>query len=426
MRRLTTGLLVLFVLSLGLVLPAADFNGDGKDDIAIFREATGLWAVRGVTRVYFGQKLDIPIPGDYGGGSADEIAIFRPDSGLWAVRGVTRAYFGSDGDIPLGQSGLKQSGNFFYDPAKWAFRAGRVTGNQWDDQNIGAYSTAVGLDTTASNLYSIATGWDTTASGESSTAMGSLIEVSGNYSFGYGTNQSVGVDVFDSRVFVIHGAKVGIGTTTPSAALDVVDNRTAYVAEFINDGNNSNRSGIYIQCGSDTGIGSSFLAGFFDGDGDPVGGISFSGGTVTYGTFTADHEAAIPEEKNGEGYPYGTVMSLQAVRSNPERPRQVDYRVEPSRKAYDKAVFGVYAGKHENKENTHTIYALGDGQILVTGEGGDIEAGDYLTTSNKEGYAMKQDDDFLHSYSVAKALENVDWEREGSTAKLIACTYHAQ
>ena len=106
MRSLITGLLVLFGLSFTQVLPAADFNGDGKDDIAIFRESSGLWAIRGVTRVYFGQKLDIPIPGDYGGGAADEIAIFRPGSGLWAVKGLTRAYYGREGDIPLAQSGL--------------------------------------------------------------------------------------------------------------------------------------------------------------------------------------------------------------------------------------------------------------------------------------------------------------------------------
>ena len=90
--------------------------------------------IRGVTRVYFGQRLDIPIPGDYGGGAADEIAIFRPGGGLWAVKGVTRAYYGRDGDIPLGQSGLKQSGNFFYDPVKWAFRAG-FNFDEWDDVN---------------------------------------------------------------------------------------------------------------------------------------------------------------------------------------------------------------------------------------------------------------------------------------------------
>ena len=32
---------------------AADFDGDGTGDIAIFRTSLGLWSVRGITRVYY-------------------------------------------------------------------------------------------------------------------------------------------------------------------------------------------------------------------------------------------------------------------------------------------------------------------------------------------------------------------------------------
>ena len=78
-----------------------DYNGNGTSDIAIFRPAPGLWAVRGVTRVYFGSPDDRPVPGDYRGESTTAIAIFRPASGLWAVRGVTRIYFGSSADNPV-------------------------------------------------------------------------------------------------------------------------------------------------------------------------------------------------------------------------------------------------------------------------------------------------------------------------------------
>ena len=31
----------------------------------------------------------------------DEIGVYRPSSGLWAVKGVTRVYYGSSGDIPV-------------------------------------------------------------------------------------------------------------------------------------------------------------------------------------------------------------------------------------------------------------------------------------------------------------------------------------
>jgi len=208
---------------------AADFNGDGKDDIAVFREGSGLWAVRGFTRAYFGQKRDIPLPGDYYGNNRAEMTVFRPPTGLWAVRGYTRIYFGKDGDLPLGESGLKQSSNFFFDPDKHAFRAGNVTGTQWDDPNLGSFSMAIGYDTVASGSYSTAMGVDSIAggfgsiamgvsaqaSGSHSTAMGTNIEVSGDYSFGYGTSLSTGVDVTADWAFIIHGAKVGIGSINP-------------------------------------------------------------------------------------------------------------------------------------------------------------------------------------------------------------------
>lgn len=83
------------------LIAGGDYDGDGQSDIAIFRPAGGLWAIRGVTRAYFGTAGDLPVSGDYGGSGQDEIAIFRFSSGLWAVRGVTKAYFGRVGDFPV-------------------------------------------------------------------------------------------------------------------------------------------------------------------------------------------------------------------------------------------------------------------------------------------------------------------------------------
>ncbi|MDP8235783.1 MAG: DUF6067 family protein, partial [Candidatus Erginobacter occultus] len=78
-----------------------DYDGDGTSRAAVFRPASGLWAVRGAGRFYFGRAGDIPVPGDYGGGGTARPGIFRPSGGLWAVRGVTRAYFGTGGDLPV-------------------------------------------------------------------------------------------------------------------------------------------------------------------------------------------------------------------------------------------------------------------------------------------------------------------------------------
>ncbi len=99
MKRWAMGLLVLAGSGLGLVSLAADFNGDGIGDIAIFRD--GLWAVRNVTRVYLGGSGDEPVPGDYNGSGIDRPAIFRDGAGLWAVRDLTRVTLGSTGDQPV-------------------------------------------------------------------------------------------------------------------------------------------------------------------------------------------------------------------------------------------------------------------------------------------------------------------------------------
>ena len=83
------------------VLASGDYNGNGLSDVAVFRPSSGLWAVRGVTRVYFGGSSDLPVPGDYSGDGTSNIGIFRGSSGLWAIQGVTRSYFGSASDTAV-------------------------------------------------------------------------------------------------------------------------------------------------------------------------------------------------------------------------------------------------------------------------------------------------------------------------------------
>ena len=84
-----------------IMVASGDYNGDGFSDIAIFRGASGLWAVRGITRLYFGVNGDFPVSGDYDGDGTADVAVFRSSIGLWAARGVTRAYFGGSADQPI-------------------------------------------------------------------------------------------------------------------------------------------------------------------------------------------------------------------------------------------------------------------------------------------------------------------------------------
>jgi len=76
-------------------------GGPFRSEIGIFRPSSGLWAIRGWTRYYFGASSDTPLTGDFTGSALDDTGIFRPTSGLWAVRDETRVYYGTNGDIPV-------------------------------------------------------------------------------------------------------------------------------------------------------------------------------------------------------------------------------------------------------------------------------------------------------------------------------------
>jgi len=82
-----------------MIIDSGDYNGDGSSDIAIFRSSSGLWAIRNITRVYFGASNDTPASGDYNNDGTTDIAVFRASSGLWAIRGITRVYFGGSEDL---------------------------------------------------------------------------------------------------------------------------------------------------------------------------------------------------------------------------------------------------------------------------------------------------------------------------------------
>jgi len=231
---------------------------------------------------------------------------------------------------------------------------------------------------------------------------------------------------------IANDGNVGIGCTPSQPFHVLADNASGYAAKFKNDGDNSNRYGIIIDCGADDNSGTNIPIQFRDGNGSNMGKIHFSGGSVQYGAFTAYHPAALPEGINN--YDYGTIVKINSTASTIYG-KSVQYEVEKTTTAQDKAVFGVYSvaiGEEYNEDGTpaqehnrHQIWCLGDGHILVCSEGGNIETGDYICSSYTAGHGMKQNDDLLHNYTVAKATEPVDWSTESGVTKLISCTYHA-
>lgn len=88
----------------------ADFDGDGKTDVSVFRPDTGQWFISGTLgptySVYeFGIASDILAPGDYDGDGKTDLAVFRPTNGTWYLRTKGGQFivrpFGADGDIPV-------------------------------------------------------------------------------------------------------------------------------------------------------------------------------------------------------------------------------------------------------------------------------------------------------------------------------------
>jgi len=65
--------------------------------------------------------------------------------------------------------------------------------------------------------------------------------------------------------------------------------------------------------------------------------------------------------------------------------------------------------KKEKGDTRAYINSLGEGAIWVSDINGSLESGDYITSSTIPGYGMKQNDDLLHNYTVAKITMNCDF-----------------
>mgnify|MGYP003656790522 CR=1 FL=1 len=182
--------------------------------------------------------------------------------------------------------------------------------------------------------------------------------------------------------------------------------------------------------GTNTGSGTNVCISFMDGDGTAQGQISFTSGTVTYGTFTANHDAKLPDADNEDGYAYGTLVETTEIyykqKDGEDVERGILYKVQKSSSANSKLVLGTYAGRYTQEdpftndgelqhENLHQIYILGDGHILSNNEGGNIEVGDGICTSSTDGIGMKA----TANPSMIIGLAQEDVTFSGSETKLV-------
>lgn len=172
-----------------------------------------------------------------------------------------------------------------------------------------------------------------------------------------------------------------------------------------------------------------------------------SGPGSDYGPFTGAHDVKLSENFPQDVKPGMIVSATGKTRTRQCKDGTVSISstlptVKLSNVAYDKAIFGVLVmetplpKKHWYKwndgERFGVVNALGEGRVWVSNINGKIKAGDYITTSEIPGYGQLQDDDLLHSYTLGKAIETIDWdsatqaiELNGQTVKvyLIAVVY---
>ncbi|PYT00369.1 MAG: hypothetical protein DMF63_07300 [Acidobacteria bacterium] len=110
----------------------ADFDGDRRSDLSVFRPTDGNWYVNksteGFSSVNWGLPADIPAPGDFDGDNREDMVIFRPSTGTWwilrSTGGTTAIQFGTNGDIPIARdydgdsitdlAVFRPSNNFWY------------------------------------------------------------------------------------------------------------------------------------------------------------------------------------------------------------------------------------------------------------------------------------------------------------------------
>jgi len=262
-----------------------------------------------------------------------------------------------------------------------------------------------------------------------------------NYAF-YGTNAST------SGVGLYAGA-TATGAGTSYGVFGECSTQTGVAGRFISNATTGSNYGVAGGSYSSTGCGTAGFA--FENSGVNFGvtgnsasasGFDFyaTGSGTNYGPFTGGHQGLVTEDFVGE---IGDIVcDYQVVNkaniSNcicemvlSSTPKQKSARgvmtCSSSTLNLDQLPAGLNGYTGDLKDyGLINFNAVGEGQINVCPEGGNIEIGDKICTSSIPGKGMKLTlssyEDIL--YIVAESRENVDWAIEPESTKMIACIYH--
>jgi len=150
--------------------------------------------------------------------------------------------FTANAILPVSPSAPPVSGagvRMLWYPDRAAFRAGRVSGTEWDQFSIGNGSVAMGLEVTASGIAAVALGQNNTVAGNNSIALGYYANASADRSLaagyvaaasgfattaiGFGANASGNYSTsIGANTYSIGGGSIAMGDNAIARGLDAV------------------------------------------------------------------------------------------------------------------------------------------------------------------------------------------------------------
>lgn len=251
----------------------------------------------------------------------------------------------------------------------------------------------------------------------------------------------------EPKINIQIGAGLYINTSTGTTALasEIINAGNGVAQRLATTANNSQAHALRAQnTGSGGGSGLVGIPGV-------GGGYAFYAENGTYGPFTGSHPGLI--RKGDEAVPGDILIDVKVIAR-----KGIDDTVTEVARASEvgqRAVIGVLSrrmpldpesplnpfaqGPHDKEPSfirrklaerfdLVTLNGVGEGQVNVCGRGGDLEAGDFICTSDLPGKGQRQNwsdgeaDDLVRRCTVARVREHVTFNSPDEV-RLVSCVY---